>query len=262
MQHKHKFNEKGCLIEWNINGENIIEPWGFETADSYSFFSQETGGYRNKIVERKVEATKTQNNAMYVVEMGEGRWRLNISEKTDGRRILRRHTLTILEDSFLMDYVSRFCFRKKFFDIAVINGREIQHRKTNLYYQHPVREVELRGDRYSVKIKIDSSINAGKFREHMYVRDYEDVWVVHARLLPIKWDKEVIKICRRWYNKAIPKNISGILLRCRQIRDYLWYRGETRQPNFPVNAYPIVKLAAGDVLELTTEVELTEQKII
>lgn len=262
MQSEYRYNSNGCLEEWIVESGNIIEPWGFETADSYSFFSQETGGFRNKILKKEVNVSASLNQSRYEVEMAEGKWDLEIDEKIEGQKIFRRHRITLLEDSFLMDYVSRFRFKKKYFNTAVIGGREIKHRKTNLYHQYPVKEALLCGDQFEAKIKVNSSLNTDKFRQYLYVRDYEDVWVVHARLLPDNWDKEVIKICRKWYNKAIPQKISDLLLKSKQIRNYLWYRGETREPNFPVNAFPMVKLSAGTIIELSTEAELIDKKLI
>jgi len=94
----------------------------------------------------------------------------------------------------------------------------------------------------------------------MYARDSGDVWVIHARLFPYKWDKEIIKICRSWYNKAIPQKIAKHLLKVDAIREFLWYRSERVQANFPLNAYGLIRLEKGCKLQILTETEVLIKK--
>jgi hypothetical protein len=249
--------ENGCIDKLLVGHQNIIEKWGFETADSASFFSLSSGGYRHKILEENIDIEKnSENKADLIVQMRDGKWKLGIHEKLNGNIIIRDHQLVTLEDSWFMDFVSRFQFRKEFFDKVIIAGRELRHRKTNLYYQYPVDEVKLIGKDFDIVVRVKEVVTAGKFGLNMYARDFEDVWVVHARLMPKVWDKEVVKICRSWYNKAIPQWMSRILLSSDKVKDYLWYRGERKQANFPLNAYALVRLKEGEKLRLTTETEI------
>jgi hypothetical protein len=187
--------------------------------------------------------------------MHDGKWKLDITEELKDDRIIRDHQLITLEDSWFMDFVSRFQFKKEFFDKVIIGNRELIHRNTNLYYQYPVDEVELSGKDLDIIIKAKETITIEKFKLNMYARDYPGLWIIHARLMPKKWDNEIIKICCSWYNRAIPQRISDALLSSRRIKNFLWYRGERKQPGFPLNAYAVVKLNKGEKLQLKTEVK-------
>lgn len=248
--------EKSCITKLFVNGQNIIELWGFETADSTAFFSLSEGGYRHTILERKSNITDTTNKAELTVQMHDGKWNLKINEELIGNKILRQHTLTTLEDSWFMDFVSRFQFKKEFFEKVIINDIELIHRNTNIYYQYPVNQVKLVGKDFDVVVKVKEAVTTEKFKLYMYARDSGDVWVVHARLFPEKWDREIIKICRSWYNKAIPQKIANGLLKFDAIREFLWYRGERKQANFLLNAFALIKLGKGEILHLSTEIEI------
>ncbi len=252
----HIIFKEGCIDKLFVNNQNIIKTWGFETADMSSFFSVSGGGYRNKILKKTTNISDTRHAADLIVQMHGGTWKLNIDEEIKGNKIIREHQLTTLEDSWVMDFVSRFQFKKEFFDKAVIDDREYIHKNTNIYYQYHVNEARLIGKDFNVIVRTKEAISTDKFKLYTYVRDFNDVWVVHARLMPKEWDREIIKICRSWYNKAIPQCISEILLSSGTIRDFLWYRGEKKQANFPLNAYALVKLKKGEKLQLITETKI------
>lgn len=250
-----KFN-KGLVEKLIINNKNIIFPWGFETADSYSFFSLETGGFRNNVMKKEFHSTKSSNKVDLAVEMKEGAWKLNIDEKVKRRTITRSHKIITTKDSYIMDFVTRYVFRKEFFHTAKIADEEITHQNSNVYHQHPVRKAELIGDNFSAEIRILKAEHPKKFKQVMYVRDSKDCWVVHVRLIPSEWDKEVVKICRSWYNRAIPQWVSNIMLRSDHIKNFLWYSGETRKPNSILNAFPMVFLREGSKIKLESECDL------
>jgi hypothetical protein len=247
---------KGLIEKLIINNENVIFPWGFETADSYSFFSLETGGFRNNVVKREFHSTKSSNKVDLEVEMKESAWKVGINEKVKTNSITRIHKLTTTKDSFIMDFVTRYVFKKEFFRTAKIASEEIVHQDSNIYHQYPVRKVELIGDNVSAEIKVLKADHSKKFKQVMYVRDSKDCWVVHLRLLPTKWDKEVVKICRSWYNRAIPQWISNTVLKSNHIKNFLWYRGETRKPNSILNAFPMALLKKGETIKLESECDL------
>ena len=248
--------EKSCVTKLFVEGQNIIKPWGFETADSTAFFSLSDGGYGHRILERKSNITNSTNKTELTVQMHDGKWNLKINEELTGNKILRQHTLTTLEDSWFMDFVSRFQFKKEFFEKVIINDMELIHRNTNIYHQYPVNQVKLIGKDFDVIVTVREAVTTEKFKLYMYARDSGDVWVIHARLFPYKWDKEIIKICRSWYNKAIPQKIANGLLKVDMIREFLWYRGERKQANFPLNAYGLIRLEKGCKLQILTETEV------
>ena len=245
---------KNTISELLVNGENMIYPWGIETADSYAFFSLEDGlGYRYKVLEQEKKTTDNRFYQRIVVEMREGKWEL----------IRRKATLTCLEDSVAMDFVMRFRFRKKFFEKALIAGEIFSHKNTNIYYQYPVKEAALIGDTYSVKIEAEKAECSEKMRPHMYVRDAENEWVVHARMLPSTADKQVIKLCNPWaLSYPLPQFISKPILSIPFIKKELWYRGErqhyTNRIVRRINpmAYPLVRMPKGTKLNWEVTVSL------
>ena len=162
-----------------------------------------------------------------------------------------------------MDFVMRFRFKKAYFPSATINGRTYQHANTNLYYQYPVREARLGGGEYCVKVTVEDVQCPKAFFPQMYVRDHDDEWVVHARMVPVSWEKEVVKLCNPWAKtRPLPQFLSKALLSVPFIKKQLWYRGERKPFTDPflkrINplACPIVKLNQGEELLWKVKVDL------
>jgi hypothetical protein len=224
--------DKNVISELYYEGQNIINPWGFETADSSAFFSLEKGvGWRYEKLEEIYDFDDFSFKANLTTQMQEGKWKLNIDDKIiDDKIIERRVEAIILENSFFMDFVMRFRFKKEFIEYAKIDNKIIYHKNTNIYYQYSVEEVFLKGKEFDIKIGIIDKIVPEKMEPVMYVRDNNDEWVVHVRMIPKKCDKEVIKICTRWAGtRPLPQKLSNVLLKWKWLRKQLWYRGE-KQP--------------------------------
>ncbi|GAB4227868.1 MAG: hypothetical protein Tsb0021_04980 [Chlamydiales bacterium] len=246
-----------CIEELYLGEKNMIFPWGLETADSSAFFSLQKGvGYRYKILREHIEYTERNRRSCCVVKMMEGKWSLDTEDTIVSETQLRRRAhLTCLESSHFMDFVMRFRFRKEFFSKAFIEQRQLSHRNTNIYYQYPVNEVTLEGKKQRVSVKIEDFLCPSSLKPCMYVRDDREEWVVHARMVPQAWDKEVIKLCNSWAKtRPLPQAISNILLAIPWIKRNLWYRGE-RKPfrNFFMRrlnpqACPITKISQGGEL--------------
>lgn len=226
------------MLKWNIDknvisalyykGTNIINPWGFETADSSAFFSLEKGvGWRYKKLEETYDFDDLNFKANLTTQMQEGKWKLSIDDKIEENTILRKVEATTLEECFFMDFVMRFRFKKEFIEYAQISDTTYYHNDTNIYYQYPVDKVFLKGKGFDINISIIDKIVPEKMEPVMYVRDNKDEWVVHVRMVPKKWDKEVIKICTAWAGtRSLSQFISKPLLSIKAIREALWYRGE------------------------------------
>lgn len=228
------------MLKWEIDnnvvsslwykGKNIINPWGFETADSSAFFSlQKNVGWRNKKTEEQYNHTEKTYNAHVVTKMKEGAWRLDINDSIDGYVINRKIEAITLSDSYFMDFVMRFRFKKEFIKSIQIAGHVLEHKNTNIYHQYPVSSVIINGLDFTATISIEDSITPEKLEPVMYARDSGDEWIVHARMIPREWDKEVIKICTAWAGtRPLPQALSRFLLKCPKIRESLWYRGERK----------------------------------
>jgi len=257
--------ENNCISKLDVKGDNLILPWGMETADSSAFFSLEDGvGYRYQMISREVDHTDQHYRGCYVVQMVEGKWKLNIEDKILSEHSLHRTAkLLCLEDSHFMDFVMRFRFKKSYFPFAMIDGKKFQHANTNIYYQYPVREASLEGEKYQITLNVEEVQCPESLSPYMYVRDHEDEWVVHARMLPVNWDKEVVKLCNPWAKtRPLPQVLSNFLLAVPAIKKSLWYRGEkkpfTNRIMRRINplACPIVKLKQGEELLWKVKVEI------
>ena len=226
------------MLKWRINknviselyykGQNIINPWGFETADSSAFFSLEKGvGWRYKKLEETYNFDDFSFKANLITQMQEGKWQLSIDDNIEENTIIRKVEAITLEECFFMDFVMRFRFKKEFIEYAQISDKTYYHNDTNIYYQYPVDRVFLKGKGFDINISIVDKIVPEKMEPVMYVRDNKDEWVVHVRMVPKSWDKEVIKICTAWAGtRSLPQFISKPLLSIKTIKEALWYRGE------------------------------------
>ncbi|WP_035589104.1 hypothetical protein [Hippea jasoniae] len=258
--------DKNVISELYYNEQNIIYPWGFETADSSAFYSLEDGyGYRYKIISENIKFSDKYYKAKIVTKMKEGQWELNIDDKIiDDKTIERKVEAITLEDSFFMDFVVRFRFKKEFIEYVKIADKVIYHKNTNIYYQYPVEEVFLKGKELNIKISIVDKIIPNGMKPVMYVRDNNDEWIVHVRMIPETWDKEVIKLCTSWAKtRPLPQFLSNIFLEWKWLREQLWYRGE-RDPykNRIIRkflnpcAFAIVKLAKNEKLMWNVKCEI------
>jgi hypothetical protein len=222
--------ENNVIQKLFYNNQNIINPWGFETADSSAFFSLEKDiGWRYTKILEEYKSSETQNKAHLITKMQEGKWELFVDDEFQENTIIRKVEATTLEDSYFMDFVLRYRFKKEFIEYAEINNKKYFHQNTNIYYQFPVNKVFLKGKGFDIKLTIIDSIVPNKMKPVMYVRDNRDEWVVHVRMIPKKWDKEVIKICTGWAGtRPLPQKIAKTLLKWKWLKKQLWYRGERK----------------------------------
>lgn len=257
--------DKNVIAELYYNGQNIIKPWGFETADSSAFFSLEDGfGYRYKVLEELYEHNDNGFKANLVTQMKEGKWKLNIDDKIEENTIIRKVEAVTLEDTIFMDFVMRFRFKKEFIEYVQIADKTYYHNDTNLYYQYPVDKVFLKGKGFDIKISVVDKIVPTKMEPVMYVRDNKDEWVVHIRMFPKEWDKEVIKICKNWAKtRPLPQFLSQGILKNKKIKNMLWYSGENNpiknrvlRKLFNPAAFAMVQVPKGNKLMWNVKMEI------
>lgn len=258
--------ERGVIRELRMQAQNLILPWGIETADSLGFFSLEHGiGYRHERVSEECSASEASSKATTVVRMPEGLWQLHLDDRIESSSCLSRSaTLTGLEDTILMDFVMRFRFRRELFHSAEIAGRTIRHCASDVYHQYPVRSARLIGDFCSIRIEVDESLCGNEMAPMLYVRDHADEWVIHARMIPKRFRKEVIKLCNGWAGtRPLPMWASRALLAMPGLRSFLWYRNE-RKPYprlirrlFNPNAFPMAQLPRGQSLRWNVRMHVT-----
>lgn len=248
-----KFDERGFLNELVIQKENIIFPWGIETADSAGFFSLDHQKKRTNTLSQKIHVAKNSLHGEFHVKLPYSNWKLEIDEKIQENTLTRKNTLTCLEPSQFNDFVSRFRFKKKCIHSVRIDGKVLIHKDTRQKYQFPVNQIELflvSGGKITITLISYKTIDS--LEPVFYVRDIKDEWVIHARLFPVHPKIKQIKFNRSFYDKAIPQTISDFLLSIKPIKQYLWYRGAEKRFS-PFNAMGLVLGKKGDVLELVTK---------
>jgi len=249
-----KFSKEGFLEELKINKENIINSWGIETSDSSGFFSLNEKGCRQKIIEKKFQKTKNKIKGHIETKLPFSHWKIYVEEfQKTKNKIIRKNKLVCLEDSEFSDFVSRFRFKKDFIKNVEIGNKKLTHKKSNIYYQHPVKKVVLNlksGGR--IQIELNNFKTIGELKPVLYARDFKEEWIIHVRLFPVNPKIKQIRICRSWYNKAIPKKIAKPFLAILPLRKFLWYRGE-KKGGFPLGAYGLVLGKKGEILNLETE---------
>ncbi len=250
------------IVSWSPDGgENIIHPWGVETADSDGFFSLDrTSGYRYRVVSESQQTAVNLKQTYQHISMKDGEWSLETSDKVEEKAILRQAQLIAVTDSWHMDFVMRFRFRKDQFEWAEIAGQQIIHTNSNVYHQYPVRQVKLCGKDHSVSISLVDFITTANFTPEMYVRDRGDEWIVHVRMMPTSSSKKIIKMCNRYMKtKSLPSCLSQLILSIPMLHKSLWYRGEQNPYQSKLmrvlnpNAFALGLLRKAEVLSLKVQ---------
>lgn len=255
-----KWNDQGSLENLSVDGRNLIEPWGIEFADSNSFFSLEEGGWRSIRKEVTIQKEAKKLKGSMKVELSEGMFKLNFSDSVENNSIIRIASLVAIQDSWLLDFVLRFRFKKKYFHSAIIANQTIKHSNSNIYHQFPTNRVNLIGDKNTLQVNLTESKHPSNFSPFMYVRDSGDEWIVHCRLLPSSPKKVILKLNVPWYNRALPDSASHYILYSNRLKQSLMYRGERRRFSkvniigrfFKPSAYPMVRMDKFDTLKLST----------
>lgn len=263
MMTRFKFNNN-TVDALFFRDVNIINPWGIETSDSSGFFSLESGvGYRYEILHEDYSFDERRFAANLTVRMPEGRWRLMSHDSIIGEsKVFRRAELECLENSYFLDFVMRFRFRNGPIEYAEIDRTQVLHDNSHVYHQYSTRQVLLVGRDFDIRISCKDVIMPETMKLVMYVSDQKGEWIVHIRMLPKQFDKEIIKLCNFWFKtRPIPQPFANLLLRSERLKRALWYRGEVspyksivlRRLINPV-AFPLVSISKGARLLIDAEV--------
>jgi hypothetical protein len=141
---------------------------------------------------------------------------------------------------------------------AIINGQEINHSCSNIYYQYPA-------DKVVVPIGTDGWIEfSGEqqgipdcgFEHVFYIRD-ESVnqngnrWIVHHRMIATtQAERLVLRGCHPHFNGPFPKWLNAILPS--PLKHVLFRIREVSHPNFPIMVIGENQLPEGCKINLTT----------
>lgn len=247
-----------------IDGSELALPWGIEFADETAFYSAERGvGYRYKEIvfdESVFESGCRKKSEVQLKEACLGLDSVYIEESPEV--LMRTLDASVRKGGFLMDFVMRFRFLSSEVDYVDIADIRLMHNDSNKYYQYNVNEVALKLKTGKViKIELNEIIAPSDMEAVMYARDQKGEWVIHCRLIPKVYGKEVIKICTAWAGtRSLPYSLSKFLLNFGCIRKKLWYRTEQRPFKskimryiFNFSAYPLAKVSEADKVKLVAK---------
>ncbi|OKH89067.1 hypothetical protein [Thalassospira sp. TSL5-1] len=180
-------------------GAITLGPWGFEASDRRSFLTLD-------------------DNSRHIRQSGQdyhfanGCWRLDYQTRLDAaaKTIHIRARFTALTDSPLQDAVIRLVFDKSAIDHGIIAGKTFTHKNSDKYRLRPVRKVQLQAAENRITVTLDHADGAGRFAPFMYLRDRDDHWIIHARLLPTA---PIDDIWLRWANRFFTLSCPHALAR-------------------------------------------------
>lgn len=254
----------GYIDKLFIDEKDIINPWSIEAADSYSAFRLTDDGLR---IERQhnfnFDKKKNILKGNLQVRARQGEWNIKYSDNIRNNSIERKASLKAVKDSYLMDFVIRYRFKKDFFDYGLINKMRIEPKSSFTYHQFETNHAELVGKNFKCTIKFTTSKKLNGKKYVMYISDKSDEWVVHCRILPEDGDDYTLKLSTFWYDKALPKFISKPVIQNEKLRNFLLYRGERKPYKKPFsllapNVYPLMFLNEGQIISIESTCEFTK----
>ena len=183
-----------------------------------------------KIESNNLIKKKKSINYKIQIKSVDGRYLLKGYELKTNRKILRTNIIKAIHNTYIMDYVIRYRFKKKYINYVLINNKKYFHNNRNNYFQKKTKRIILVSSNFVIKIILDKiNLPSKKFYQVMYARDEKNEWIIHIRILPKKFDKFVIKICNKWFNtQPIPQFITNFLIKYKFIRQYLLYKPEKK----------------------------------
>ena len=259
-----KFN-KNNIEKLFYKKKNIINPFDIEFADSYSFFTF----HKNRTnCEYKIINYKTKKiflETVNKIKMKEGKGILKNKSFLKQNVLIRESEYNLLESSALLDFVQRYRFKKELFGYGIINDKKIKHKNKNKYYLFETDEVRLFSKDFYIKISfLGSEFPLNKFKRYMYIRDDPKEWVIHIRLLPFEYNKDVLKLCVP-YGGTMNQIITNYLLKFFPfLREFLKYRGERKPWKFPFNGlspniFPVVYLNKLERIKIKSSLEIIKK---
>jgi len=222
-------------------GDIAFGPWGLECSDQHSF----------------VTLTDQPRNAKQVGDIWHlfgGRIRIaHETRRPTPNTIGLKLCIQALDNILLQDAVIRLIFDTTAIKHGRIADKTVHHTNSDKYRLHPTNKVTLIGqDGATISVSLDHADGAGRFDPHMYLRDRDDHWIIHARLLP---SDPVDRVWLRWANRfftlSAPDWFSTFLWRMAPLKKLLWRLRERMGRHCPeIQAVPLNRLGAGQSLSM------------
>ncbi|KJE34427.1 hypothetical protein UF64_15255 [Thalassospira sp. HJ] len=222
-------------------GDIHFGPWGLECSDRHSFVTI-TDQPRNAILRDDIW------------HLSDGRLQIKYeTEQTSSNTIRLCLSVEALNDIPLQDAVIRLVFDKNAITHGIIAGRTFTHCNSDKYRLYPIKQVQLVGqDGGTITVRLEDADGAGRFDPYMYLRDRDDHWIIHARLLPCDpVDQVWLRWANRFFTLSAPNGVSRFLWRISPIKKLLWRLRERAGRRCPeIQAVPLNHLKAGQSLGL------------
>lgn len=222
-------------------GDIHFGPWGLECSDQQSF----------------VTVTDKARNAKQIGDiwhLSGGRLRIkHETHQPTPNAIQMRLCIHALDDILLQDAVIRLIFDKSAIQHGRIAGKTFHHTNSDKYRLYPTKLVELVGlGGTMISVTLDQADGAQRLEPYMYLRDRDDHWIIHARLLP---SDPVDLVWLRWANRlftlSAPGALSRVLWRIPPVKKLIWRLRERMGRHCPeIQAVPLNRLKAGQSLTM------------
>ncbi|MCC9624019.1 hypothetical protein LPB41_20250 [Thalassospira sp. MA62] len=224
-------------------GPITFGPWGIECSDQTGFVTL-TDAVRNA----------QQNGDVW--HLPSGRIKVDVStnrlpDPANAIRVLAQ--FTALDDVALQDAVVRFVFTQNGIDHADIAHQKFRHVNSDKYRLFAVSHATLVGQMGErITVTLDHASTAGRFRPMMYVRDRDDQWIIHARLLPIDpVDHVWLRWANRFFTLSAPGGLAKAIWSVGFLRKFLWRLRERMGRHCPeIQAVPLNILERGQSLRM------------
>ncbi|MFZ1398643.1 MAG: hypothetical protein WAS33_17185, partial [Candidatus Promineifilaceae bacterium] len=207
-----------------------------------------TGGWGCTPILLDKQASETHSGRQLRLLLHEGEWRLAWDEAVTENVVTRTAVFTTLADSWAMDLVMRFAFRRSQISQAQIADKRLIWDGANYYHQYPVQQVTLFHSHGHIQLHLNTAECPSNWQQVMYVRcsPQEDAWIVHLRLLPRNWQREILKLRLVGARHVVLPDLWGRLLRrWPRLEAHLRYAGEFNRFNFGrINAIPLNRVPA------------------
>ena len=222
-------------------GNITFGPWGLECSNQHSFVTL-------------TDRTRNAKQVGDIWHLSGGRIHIAYeTRKPTPNTIGLKLRIQALDDILLQDAVIRLVFDKTAIGHGRIADKTVQHTNSDKYLLYPTNEAELIGqDGATVSVTLDHADGAGRFDPYMYLRDRDDHWIIHARLLP---SDPVDQVWLRWANRfftlSAPGWFSALFWRMPVFKKLLWRLRERMGRHCPeIQAVPLNRLKAGQSLSM------------
>ena len=220
-------------------GDISFADWGIECSDRHSFVTL-------------TDTPRNAHNTGNIWYLSGGRLKIDLKTHLVGPRCLAvSASFTALDDIMLQDAVIRFVFAKTGIDHGIIADQSFKHANSDKYRLYPVRQAELVSHaNHRAVLTLTRSDGAGRFAPYLYLRDRDDHWIIHARLLPCgPVDQVWLRWANRFFTLSAPDWVAKRLWRIGPVRRFLWRLRERRGRHCPeIQAVPLNRLKAGQTL--------------